>query len=106
MLTYLQILLSNIDPQGCSNANHSTLEQLRLTLLAALIGSNQHRTYDECMAASHGLTHGGVTLEYTDLVGYRDVIDSTNSFVRNEVGEPLLRAMTAIGRQFVANLEA
>ncbi len=105
MLSYSRIILSNIDPQGCVNANHPTLEQLRLTLLAALISFNQHHTYDECMVASHGLTHGGVTLKYTDRVGYRDIIDSTDSFVHNMVGKPLLEAMIAIGKQFIANFE-
>ncbi|KAI9429254.1 hypothetical protein F5148DRAFT_1155249, partial [Russula earlei] len=105
VLSYSRIFLSNIDPQGCANANHPTLEQLRLTLLAALIGFNQHHTYDECMVASHGLTHGDVTLEYTDRVGYRDIINSTDSFVRNKVGKPLLGAIIAIGKQVIANFE-
>ncbi|KAF8323456.1 uncharacterized protein EI90DRAFT_3076686 [Cantharellus anzutake] len=105
MLSYSRIVLSNIDPQGCANANHPTLEQFRLTLLAAIIGFNQHHTYDECMVASHGLTHGGITLKYTDRIGYRDIIDSTDSFIRNKVGKPLLRAMIAIGKQFIANFE-
>ncbi|KAH9952535.1 hypothetical protein BGW80DRAFT_1452225 [Lactifluus volemus] len=105
MLSYSRIFLSNMDPQGCANANHPTLEQLRLTLLAALIGFNRLHTYDECMVASHGLTHGEVTLEYTDRVGYRDIINSTDSFIRNKVGKPLLRAMIAIGKQFIANFE-
>jgi hypothetical protein len=50
ILSYSRIFLSNIDPQGCANANHPPLEQLRLTLLAGLIGFNQHHTYDECMS--------------------------------------------------------
>jgi hypothetical protein len=53
------------------------------------------------MVASHGLTHGDDMLQYTDRVGYRDIINSTDSFVRNKVGEPLLGAMTAIGKQFI-----
>lgn len=57
------------------------------------------------MVASHGLTHGGVTLEYTDRIGYRDIINSADSFVRNKVGKPLLQAMVAIGKQFIANFE-
>lgn len=104
-LSYSRIFLSNIDPQGCANANHPTLEQLRLCLLAAFIGFNQYHTYEECMVASHGLTHGRVTLEYTDHVGYRDIINSADPFVRNEVGKPLLQAMIVIGRQFIAYFE-
>jgi hypothetical protein len=105
MLSYSRIFLSNINPRGCADANHPTLEQLRVTLLAALIGFNQHHTYDECMVASHALTYGGATLEYKDHVGYRDIIDSTDPFVCNKVGKPLLEAMVAIGRQFIANFE-
>jgi len=105
MLSYSLIFLSNVDPEGCKKANHPTLEQLRVTLLAAMIGFNQHHTYDECMVASHGLTYGGVTLKYTDRAGYRDTIDSTDSFIHNKIGKPLLKAMTIIGKQFIANFD-
>lgn len=103
MLSYSRIFLGNTNPQGCTNADHPTLEQLRLTLLAALIGFNKHYTYDECMVVSRGLTHGGVTLEYMDRIGYRDIINSAGSLVRNKVGKPLLQAMVAIGKQFIAS---
>ena len=70
-----------------------------------LIGFNQHHTYDECMVASYGLTHGGVMLEYKDRIGYPDIINSADSFVRDKVGKLLLEAMIAIGKQFIANFE-
>jgi len=57
------------------------------------------------MAASHGLTYGGVTLEYKDRVGYRDIIESTDPFVCNMVGKPLIKAMIAIGNQFITNFK-
>jgi len=57
------------------------------------------------MVASHGLTYDGITLEYKDHVGYRDIIESSDSFIRSKVGEPLLQAMVAIGKQFIANFE-
>jgi hypothetical protein len=68
-----------------------------------LIGFNQHHTYDECMTASHGLTHGGVTLEYKDRVGYRDIIDSKDPFIWNQIGKQLLKAMIAIGKEAIVN---
>ncbi len=105
MLSYSRIFLSNINPEDCKKPDHPTLEQLRLTLLAGLIGFNQQNSYDECMAASHGLTYGGVTLEYKDRVGYRDIIESTDPFVCNMVGKPLIKAMIAIGNQFITNFE-
>lgn len=105
MLSYSRIFLSNINPQGCADANHPTLEQLCVTLLAALIGFNQTHTYDECMVASHALTYGGAKLEYKDRVGYRDIIDATDPFVRDKVGKPLLKAMVTIGRQFITYFE-
>ncbi|KAF8344540.1 hypothetical protein F5887DRAFT_970436 [Amanita rubescens] len=105
MLSYSRIFLDSVAPEGCASADHPTLEQLRVTLLAALIGFNQQHTYDECMVASHGLTHDNETLQYQDRSGYRDIIDSADSFVRNKVGKPLLQAMIAIGKQFIANFE-
>jgi hypothetical protein len=105
MLSCSRIVLSDIDPQGCDSADHPTLEQFRLTLLAALIGFNRCHTYDECTVASTGLTRGGVTLDYTDRVGYRDIINSTDSFIRNMVGKLLFQAMVAVGEQFIANFE-
>jgi len=105
VLSYSRIFLSNIDTAGCKEPNHPTLEQLRLTLLAGLIGFNQRHSYGECMAASHGLTYGGVTLEYRDRVGYRDIIESTDPFVCNMVGKPLIKAMIAIGNQFITNFK-
>jgi hypothetical protein len=57
------------------------------------------------MTASHGLTHGGVTLEYKDRVGYRDIIDSKDSFIRDQIGKQLLKAMVAIGKEMIANFK-
>jgi hypothetical protein len=105
MLSYARIFLSSEDPSGCGKEDHPNLEQLRLTLLAALIGFNQCHTYDECMTASHGLTHGGVTLEYKDRVGYRDIIDSKDSFIRDQIGKQLLKAMVSIGKEMIANFK-
>ncbi|KAG5652214.1 hypothetical protein H0H81_005794 [Sphagnurus paluster] len=113
VLSYARIFLdsstSDSNAQGCcaAGANHPTPEQLRLTLLAASVGFNQRHTYDECMAASHGLGFtysggGGGALEYRDRVGYRDIIDSADAWIREEVGRPLLRAMVKIGRECVA----
>ncbi|KAI6001391.1 hypothetical protein EDD15DRAFT_2193015 [Pisolithus albus] len=42
------------------------------------------------MVAFHGFTHGCATLEYKDRVGYRDFIDATDPFVRNEVAKPFI----------------
>jgi hypothetical protein len=103
MLSIARILLSSEDPSGCRREDHPNIEQLRLTLLATLIGFNQHHTYDECMIASHGLTHGGVTLEYRDRVGYRDIIDSKDPFIRNQIGKQLLKAMIAIGKEGIVD---
>jgi len=105
MLSYSRIFLSSLDPENRNKAGRPTLEQLRVTLLAALIGFNQQHTYDECMVASHGLTYDGVTLEYEDRAGYRDIIESSDSFIRSKVGKPLLQAMVAIGKQFIVNFE-
>src|SRR5258708_6421302 len=105
MLSYSRIVLSNINLQGCTNANHPTLKQLCLTLLATLISFNRYHTYDECMVASHGLTHGGVTLKYMDRIGYCDIINSTDSFICNKVGKPLLGAMIMIGKQFIVSFK-
>jgi hypothetical protein len=85
MLSYSRLFLANVDPAGCAEANHPNLEQLRITLLAALIGFNQHRTYDECMVASHGLTYGGITLRYEDRVGYREFAISSTRMTRSSV---------------------
>jgi hypothetical protein len=49
MLSYARTFLRSEDPAGCGKNSHHNVEQLRLTLLAALI---QCHTYDECMAAS------------------------------------------------------
>lgn len=56
------------------------------------------------MVASHGLTHGGVTFVYKDRAGYRDIIESTDPFIRSKDREPLIQAMITIGNQFIANL--
>jgi hypothetical protein len=103
MLSYARIFLSSEDPSGCRKKGHPNVEQLRLTLLAAMIGFNQHHTYDECMTASHGLTQGGVTVKYKDHVGYRDIIDSKDSFIQNQIGKQLLKAMIMIGKEVIAN---
>jgi len=58
------------------------------------------------MIASHGLAHNGITLEYKDHVGYRDVIDSTDSFIRNKIGKQLLQAMITIGKQVIKNFDS
>ena len=105
ILSYSQIFLSNVDPNGCKKPNHPTLERLCLTLLAGLIGFNQHHTYDECMFSSHGLTHNGVTLEYKDRVGYRDIIESDDPFIHDEIGKQLLHAMVTIGEEAIKNFE-
>lgn len=101
MLSYARIFLTAENPSGCGKKDHPNIEQLRLTLLAASIGFNQHHSYDECMTASHGLTHGSVMLEYKDRIGYRDIIDSEDPFIRNHIGKQLLKAMIMIGKEVI-----
>ena len=55
------------------------------------------------MIASHGFTHHGVTLQYKDHIGYRDIIDSEDPFIRNKIGKLLLDAMVTIGKEVIAN---
>jgi hypothetical protein len=103
MLSYCNIFVSSEEPTGCKEKNHPTLEQLRLTLLAALIDFNQHHTYDEFMTASHGFTHRGITLEYKDRKGFRDIFESEDAFIQDTIGKLFLNAMVAIGKQVIAN---
>lgn len=102
MLSYSRISLHDAD--RCPGGDHPTLEQRRLVLLAALIGVNEHHTYDEGMFASHGLEHGGVVLAYTDRAGYRDIINSADPFVRG-VGDALVEAAVNIGREAVRRFD-
>lgn len=103
IVSYSYFFLSNAK-KDCTRVDHPNLEQLRLTLLADLIGSNQHHSYDECMFSSHGLTHDGQTLRYNDRSGYRDIINSTDPIVRR-VGNELTAAAIAIGRQVIASFD-
>ena len=105
VITYAEIALSSPEKNCENKANHPNLEQIRLTLLAALIGSNQHHTYDECMFTSHGLSHKGSTLEYKDRKGFRDITQSNDPFVR-QVGVLLIHAAAKIVHQAIANFEA
>jgi hypothetical protein len=105
ILSYSRLFVSSEEPTGCKKKNHPTLEQLRLTLLAGLIGFNQHHSYDECMTASHGFTHRGVMLEYKDRKGFRDVFESEDPFIRDTIGKLFLNAMVAIGKQVIANFD-
>ncbi len=87
MLSYARIFVRSEDPARCKKKDHPELEQLRITLLASLIGFNQHHTYEECMTALHGSTHHGVMLQYKDHVGFFDIIDSEEPFIRDKIGK-------------------
>lgn len=53
----------------------------------------------------HGLTHDSVTLKYVDHVGYHNIIDSTDLFIRDKIIKQLLQATIAIGKEVIAKFE-
>lgn len=86
---YLEALHAGAIPEG-----YPTLEQARVVQAAALMGVNNHHTYDEVFIASVGLRHGAEVLRYDDRVGYRDLLS-----LPGPVGEKLrARAAEALKR--------
>ena len=73
VLSYMNLYLFSLGPRGFPDTGPN-LEEARLVLLAALLGANQHHSYDEVMTASHGISYGGRTLEYRDRPGYQDIL--------------------------------
>lgn len=90
---------------GCTHADHPTLEQFRLTMIATMIGFKQHHSYEEAIFPTHGFEHDGHILEYKDRKGYRDIIDSDDPFI-HLVGERLVAAASTIAHQAIASFDA
>ena len=103
MLSYSRNFLRSVDPSGYRKKDRRQPRAASPYLARRNDRLNKHYTYDECTTASHGLTHGSVLLEYKDRVGYPDIIDSEDSFIRSQVGKPLLNATIAVGRELIVN---
>ena len=74
-LTYLNLFFENVGSPTIKGRYVPKPEEARLTILAALIGRNQHHTYDEVMTATHGISCPGFQmLTYDDVQGYTDVM--------------------------------
>lgn len=96
MITHARAFYAHV--ANCTNpADHPTLEQFRLAMLATMIGFKQHNSYEEAMFPLHGFEHGGQVLGYNDRAGYRDIIDSTDPFIR-AIGEQLVAAAYTIAK--------
>ncbi len=96
-LTYINLYLSAIAPDWPAVASPfpnggPNLAQARLVLLAALVGFNQHHSYDEVMTASHRITFGDQQLRYEDRDGYKDLL-----------GEPLIAEQVRQAAQAIAH---
>lgn len=98
-LGYLNLYKSALEKSGIDPAQpdsgYPTLEQFRATMLAALIGTKRHHSYNEVMAASTGISAHDETVGYGDRVGYKDILQSSDNKLRKAAGEALEAAKTS-----------
>lgn len=98
-LGYLNLYKSALEKSGIDpkqpDSGYPTLEQFRATMLAALIGTKRHHSYNEVMAASTGISAHDETAAYGDRIGYRDILQSSDDKLRKAAGEALEAATTS-----------
>lgn len=97
-------------PQGSAlamqGADGPTPEVMRAVMLAGLVGTKRHHSYDEVLAASHQMGDEHNRLQYGDRAGYDDVLHSDNFNIRNcaaQAREQAVQGYQAVAQGTVLN---
>lgn len=97
-LTYVTLYARAYEQAKKKHKDAPSLHQARLVLLGALIGHNQHHSYDEVMTGSHGVEMADqVPLLYRDPKGYFDLFLWFEE-IDNQIAKRFFRAAQGVAR--------